>query len=224
MKTQILIIEDDKKVANFIKKGIEDDTWKITLSINGIDGLKQAKTGEYGLIILDQMLPRKDGMTVLHELRESGSHVPVLMLTAKADTYDIVAGLDAGADAYMAKPFAFAELKARVKALVRRSKLNRGAEINFADVKIDPVNHRVWRSGKEIELTTGEYKIFAYFVRNAGRTLSRADIIDNCWDTPPDRFSNIVDVYINYLRKKIDGPFPKQLIQTIRGKGYVLKE
>lgn len=221
---KILIVEDEKKVASFIKRGLEDESYQVTVSHDGVDGLKRAGSGEFDLIILDCMLPKKDGLAVLHELREAGSQVPVLMLTAKADTMDVVTGLDAGADDYLAKPFAFAELQARVRALIRRSEQDRGAEIRFADLRLDPVNHKVWRGQTEIVLTAKEYNLLAYMVRNAGTVLSRANIADNCWEYPFETFTNIIDVYINYLRKKVDGKFTTKLIHTVRGQGYILKE
>ncbi|MHB8057131.1 MAG: response regulator [Desulfuromonadaceae bacterium] len=221
---KILIVEDEKKVASFIKRGLEDDSYQVTLSHDGVDGFKRASSGEFDLIILDYMLPKKDGLTVLHELRESGNKTPVLMLTAKSETDDVVSGLDAGADDYLAKPFAFAELQARVRALIRRSELDRGAEIRFADLRLDPVNHKVWRGQTPIVLTAKEYNLLAYMVRNAGNVLTRANIADNCWEYPFETFTNIIDVYINYLRKKVDGKFPTKLIHTVRGQGYILKE
>ena len=221
---KILIVEDEKKVASFIKRGLEDDSHQVTLSHDGVDGLNRASSGEFDLIILDCMLPKKDGLAVVHELRETGSQVPVLMLTAKAETTDVVSGLDAGADDYLVKPFAFAELQARVRALIRRSEQDRGAEIRFADLRLDPVNHKVWRGQTEIVLTAKEYNLLAYMVRNAGNVLTRANIADNCWEYPFETFTNIIDVYINYLRKKVDGKFPKKLIHTVRGQGYILKE
>jgi two-component system copper resistance phosphate regulon response regulator CusR len=221
---KILIVEDEKKVAGFIKRGLEDDHYQVTLCYDGADGLKRANSGEFDLIILDRMLPKKDGLTVVQELRESGNQIPVLMLTAKAETVDVVSGLDAGADDYLVKPFAFAELQARVRALVRRSEQDRGAEIRFADLRLDPVNHKVWRGKTEIVLTAKEYNLLAYMVRNAGTVLTRANIADNCWEYPFETFTNIIDVYINYLRKKVDGKFPTKLIHTVRGQGYILKE
>jgi DNA-binding response OmpR family regulator len=221
---KILIVEDEKKVASFIKRGLEDDSHQVVLSYDGNDGLKKAKSGEFDLIILDCMLPKKDGLVVLHDLREAGIWIPVLMLTAKAETEDVVAGLDAGADDYLIKPFAFAELQARVRALLRRSAQDRGAEIRFADLRLDPVNHKVWRGQVEVVLTAKEYNLLAYLVRNSGKILSRANIADNCWEYPFETFTNIIDVYINYLRKKVDGKFPVKLIHTVRGQGYILKE
>ena len=224
IEMKILIVEDEKKVASFIKRGLEEDSYQVTVSNDGADGLKRASSGEFDLIILDCMLPKKDGLTVVHELREAGIQVPVLLLTAKAETEDVVSGLDAGADDYLVKPFAFAELQARVRALIRRSEQDRGAEIRFADLRLDPVNHKVWRGQTEIVLTAKEYNLLAYMVRNAGNVLSRANIADNCWEYPFETFTNIIDVYINYLRKKVDGKFPSKLIHTVRGKGYILKE
>jgi heavy metal response regulator len=221
---KVLIVEDEKKVASFIKRGLEDEGYQVTLSHDGADGLKKAVSGEFDLVILDCMLPKKDGLAVLKELRESGNLMPVLMLTAKAETADIVSGLDAGADDYLVKPFAFAELQARVRALIRRSEQDRGAEIRFADMRLDPVNHKVWRGQIEIVLTAKEYNLLSYMVRNAGNVLSRANIADNCWEYPFETFTNIIDVYINYLRKKVDGQFPTKLIHTVRGQGYILKE
>ena len=221
---KILIAEDEKKVASFIKRGLETDSYEVTLSYDGVDGLKRACSGEFDLVILDCMLPKKDGIAVLQELRETGSHIPVLMLTAKAETEDVVAGLDAGADDYLTKPFAFAELQARVRALLRRSAQDRGAEIRFADLRLDPVNHKVWRGQVEIVLTAKEYSLLSYMVRNAGNILSRANIADNCWEYPFETFTNIIDVYINYLRKKVDGQFETKLIHTVRGNGYILQE
>lgn len=221
---KILIVEDEKKVASFIKRGLEEDNYQVTISHDGVDGFKRASSGEYDLIILDHMLPKKDGLTVLRELHDAGNKIPVLMLTAKSETEDVVSGLDAGADDYLVKPFAFAELQARVRALIRRSEQDRGAEIRFADLRLDPVNHKVWRGQTQIVLTAKEYNLLAYMVRNAGTVLTRANIADNCWEYPFETFTNIIDVYINYLRKKVDGKFPTKLIHTVRGQGYILKE
>ena len=221
---KILVIEDEKKVASFIKKGLEDGYYQVTLSYDGVDGFKKATSGEFDLIILDNMLPKMDGLAVLSQLRATGMQVPVLMLTAKTETEDIVTGLDSGADNYMAKPFAFAELQARVKALIRKSVQGRGSDILYANLRIDPVDHRLWRDKTEIKLSGQEYQVIAYLVRNAEAIVSRQDIADNCWDEPIEQFSNIVDVYINYLRKKVDASFSPKLIHTVRGQGYVLKD
>lgn len=221
---KILVVEDEKKVASFIKRGLADEDYDVTVSYDGADGLKQALHNDYNLLILDVTLPKKDGIELVNELRAVGNRVPVLMLTAKDATEDVVSGLDAGADDYLKKPFAFAELQARVRALIRRGEQDRGAEIRFADLRLDPVTHQVWRGQTEIALTAKEYALLAYMVRNAGTVLSRANIADNCWEYPFETFTNIIDVYINYLRKKVDGKFASKLIHTVRGQGYILKE
>jgi len=221
---KILVVEDEKKVSGFIQRGLEEDDYQVSVVHNGEDGLIQALTGEYSLMTLNVTMPRKDGLTVLKELREAGSTIPVLMLTARGTTEEIVAGLNAGADDYMTKPFAFAELLARVRALLRRSGRDRGAEIFFADLRLDPVSHKVWRSGNEIELTAKEYGLLEYMVRNPNTELTRAMVAENCWDYSFDHFTNIIDVYVNYLRKKIDKDYPTKLIHTVRGKGYMLRE
>ncbi|GFE62686.1 response regulator transcription factor [Geobacter sp. AOG2] len=221
---KILVVEDEKKVASFIKRGLEDDNYKVTVAYDGLDGFKQAREGDYNLVIMDMMLPKKDGMTVIKELRESGNRVPVLMLTARDNMEDIVSGLDAGSDDYLTKPFAFAELLARVRALLRRGELDRGAEIRFADLRLDPVSHKVWRGSKEIELTSKEYGLLEYLMRNPNTVLSRAMIAEHVWDYAFDSFTNIIDVYVNYLRKKIDKDYPAKLIHTVRGQGYILRE
>ena len=221
---KILVVEDEKKVAGFIKRGLEEDGYQVTVTHDGADGLKQALEGDYSLVILDVMLPKKDGLTVVTELRGAGKRIPVLMLTAKASTEDVVAGLDAGSDDYLTKPFAFSELTARVRALLRREGKDRGAEITFADLRLDPVSHKVWRGKTEIELTAKEYGLLEYLMRNTNTVLSRAMIADHVWDYAFDSFTNIIDVYVNYLRKKVDKDFPVKLIHTVRGQGYVMRE
>jgi two-component system, OmpR family, copper resistance phosphate regulon response regulator CusR len=221
---KILVVEDEKKVAGFIKRGLEEDAYEVMTVYDGVEGLKQALSGEYSLVILDLMLPKKDGLSVIKELREAGNQTPVLMLTARGTTEDIVSGLEAGSDDYLTKPFAFAELLARVRALLRRSEQDRGAEIFFADLRLDPVSHKVWRSGNEIELTAQEYGLLEYLARNPNVPLSRAMIAEHCWNYDFDKFTNIIDVYINYLRKKVDRDYPTKLIHTVRGQGYILRE
>ena len=224
MTVKILIVEDEKKVAGLIKRGLEADDYSVTVVHDGVEGLKHALTGEYNLVVLDLMLPKKDGLDVIKELRAAGNYVPVLMLTARVTTEDIASGLDAGADDYLKKPFAFIELVARVRALLRRSGHERGADVVFADLRLDPVSHKVWRSGTEIELTAQEYALLEYMMRNPDKTLSRAMIAENSWNYDFDHSTNIIDVYINYLRKKVDRDFPTKLIHTVRGQGYVLRE
>ena len=221
---RILVVEDEQKVAKFIKRGLEDDAHEVQTAADGKEGLKLALEKPFDLIVLDWMLPKMDGMSVLKELRTKKNTTSVLMLTAKNSVENIVAGLDAGSDDYLTKPFAFNELSARVRALGRRGEMDRGAEIRFADVRLDPVSHKVWRDDMEIELTEKEYGLLEYFMRNPNQVLTRTMIAENCWDYSFDAFTNIVDVYINYLRKKIDRPFDQKLIHTVRGVGYVLKE
>lgn len=221
---KILVVEDEKKVASFIQRGLEEESFNVDIATNGEEGLSMAEANHYDLILMDVMLPKKDGLTVIKELRNKEITAPVLCLTAKDSVEDIVAGLDSGSDDYLTKPFAFAELLARVKALVRRGAKDRGAEIYFADLRLDPVTHKVWRSDKSIELTAKEYGLLEYFMRNPNQVLTRAMIAEHVWDYTFDSFTNIIDVYVNYLRKKVDKDHTKKLIHTIRGVGYVLKE
>jgi len=221
---RILVVEDEKKVASFIKRGLEEENYEVETASDGEEGLAMAIERKYDMIILDWMLPKRDGMSLLKELRERKAATPVLMLTAKDTVDDIVTGLETGSDDYLTKPFAFAELLARVKALIRRSEMDRGAELTFADLRIDPVTHKVWRGEKEIDLTAKEYGLLEYFMRNPNQVLTRTMIADHVWDYTFDSFTNIIDVYVNYLRKKIDRDAPTKLIHTVRGVGYILKE
>jgi DNA-binding response OmpR family regulator len=221
---KILVVEDEKKVATFIKRGLEEENYDVETAADGEEGLAMALERRFDLIILDWMLPKRDGMSLLKELRERKMATPVLMLTAKDTVEDIVVGLETGSDDYLTKPFAFAELLARVKALIRRSEMDRGAELTFADLRIDPVAHKVWRADKEIDLTAKEYGLLEYFMRNPNQVLTRTMIADHVWDYTFDSFTNIIDVYVNYLRKKIDRDAPVKLIHTVRGVGYILKE
>jgi heavy metal response regulator len=220
----ILVVEDEKKVASFIKRGLEEEKYTVDLAADGEEGLYMAETNPYDLILMDLMLPKMDGLTVIRELRKKGIETAVLCLTAKDTVDDIVSGLDSGSDDYLTKPFAFAELLARVRALVRRGTKDRGAEIRFADLRLDPVAHKVWRGSREIELTAKEYALLEYLMRNPNQVLTRTMIAEHVWDYTFDSFTNIIDVYVNYLRKKIDKEFEKKLIHTVRGVGYVLKE
>ncbi len=221
---KILVVEDEKKVASFIKRGLEEESYEVETAGDGEEGLTMALERKFDLIILDWMLPKRDGMSFLKELRDQKLATPVLMLTAKDTVEDIVVGLETGSDDYLTKPFAFAELLARVKALIRRSEMDRGAELHFADLRIDPVTHKVWRAEKEVDLTAKEYGLLEYFMRNPNQVLTRTMIADHVWDYTFDSFTNIIDVYVNYLRKKIDRDAPVKLIHTVRGVGYILKE
>jgi heavy metal response regulator len=218
------VVEDEKKVASFIKRGLEEEGFSVDLAYDGEEGLYMGETNPYDLILMDVMLPKMDGLAVVKELRKKEITSPVLCLTAKDKVEDIVAGLDSGSDDYLTKPFAFAELLARVRALSRRGAKDRGAEIQFADLRLDPVAHKVWRGDKEIDLTAKEYGLLEYFMRNPNQILTRTMIAEHVWDYTFDSFTNIIDVYVNYLRKKVDRDYDKKLIHTVRGVGYVLKE
>lgn len=221
---KILVVEDEKKVASFIKRGLEEEGYSVDVAYDGEEGLKMGADETYELILMDLMLPHKDGLEVIQDLRKQDIRTPVLCLTAKDKVDDIVSGLDSGSDDYLTKPFAFAELLARVRALIRRGTTERGAEITFADLRLDPVAHKVWRADREIDLTTKEYALLEYMMRNPNQTLTRSMIAEQVWDYTFDSFTNIIDVYVNYLRKKVDRDFEKKLIHTVRGVGYVLKE
>lgn len=221
---KILVVEDDTKIAKFIKRGLEEEKFEVDVVHDGEAGFQRVLDGSYGLVILDVVLAKKDGLTLVMDLREKMIVTPVLMLTVKDTVDDIVAGLDAGADDYLKKPFAFAELLARVKALQRRSEQERGAKLYFADLCLDPVAHKAWRSEVHIDLTAKEYELLEFFVRHPNQVVSRNMIADAVWEGGFDKFTNIIDVYINYLRKKIDRGKDKKLIHTVRGVGYILKE
>jgi DNA-binding response OmpR family regulator len=222
---KILVIEDEKKVAHFIKRGLEEEKYEVDTAYDGETGVQKAFEGSYNLIILDVMLPKKDGISVVKEFRARRNMVPVLILSAKDSSEDIVAGLNTGSDDYLVKPFAFSELLARVKAILRRTSLERGAEIRYADLRLDPVAHKVWRKDKEIDLTAKEYALLEFLMRNPNQVVTRTTIAENVWkDTVFDTFTNIIDVYVNYLRKKVDRDADTKLIHTVRGLGYILKK
>ena len=220
---RVLVVEDEKKVAAFIKRGLEEEGYQVDAVHDGDEAVQMARAESYDLLILDVMLPRKDGLSVVRELRQEGMLAPVLMLTARDTTDDIVAGLDAGSDDYLTKPFAFAELSARVRALGRRVGRDRGAELVVADLRIDPITRKVWRGEKEIELTIKEYGLLEFLVRNTGSVVTRNMIAEKVWDHSFESFTNIIDVYVNYVRKKVDKGFDRKLIHTVRGQGYTLK-
>jgi len=221
---RILIVEDEKKVAGFIKKGLEEETYAVDVAHDGEEGLHMGTEGQYDLIILDIMLPKVDGLEILSQLRTQGSDVPILLLTAKDAVNDRVAGLNKGADDYLTKPFAFSELLARVRVLLRRGKAEVKTILQIADLTLDLVSHKVDRGGDEIELTGKEYSLLEYFMRNQDKVLTRTMIAEHVWDYNFDTFTNVIDVYINHLRKKIDKGRQNKLLHTLRGVGYIMKE
>jgi len=221
---RILVVEDEKKVASFIKKGLEEEHYAVDIAYDGEEGLALAQINEYDLILLDIMLPKLDGMEVLRRIRGNGSSVPVLILTAKDSVEDIVTGLDTGSDDYLTKPFSFAELVARVRALLRRKAKEKTDILTVSDLSLSTSTRRVKRGEREIELTPKEYSLLEYLMRNPNRILTRTLITEHVWDYHFDPETNVIDVYVNYLRKKIDHGFEKKLIHTIRGSGYMMKD
>ncbi|NWF92362.1 MAG: response regulator transcription factor [Syntrophaceae bacterium] len=219
---RILIVEDEKKVASFIKKGLEEEHYAVDVAYDGEVGLYMAEVNEYDLVVLDLMIPKVDGLEVLKRIRREKNNVPVLVLTAKDSVEDIVKGLDSGCDDYLTKPFNFLVFLARVRALLRREKMEKEPLLKIADLTLSPVTHKVARGGKEIELTSKEYALLEYFMRNPDRVLTRTMIAEHVWDYHFDSMTNVVDVYVNYLRKKIDKDFEPKLIHTLRGIGYIL--
>jgi heavy metal response regulator len=220
---RILVVEDEKKVASFIRQGLGEEGYAVDVATDGEEGLAMAMDQVHDLIILDIGLPKMDGLQVLQELRRRKVATPVLLLTVRATIEDKVLGLDSGADDYLSKPFAFQELVARVRALLRRRTEGGPAVLQFSDLTLDPTRHTVLCGGKKIDLTAKEFALLDYFMRNPGRVLTRTMIIEHVWDYNFDTGTNVVDVYVNYLRKKIDSDRETKLIHTIRGVGYVMK-
>ena len=221
---RILLVEDEKKVASFIKKGLEEEFYSVDVAYDGKEGLRLALIEEYDLIILDIMLPFKDGFTVLKELRNEKISIPVLFLTAKDTLSDKEQGLDSGADDYLPKPFAFEELLARVRALLRRKAVEKDLVIKVLDLSLDTQTHSVTRNNVEIPLTPKEYSILEYLIRNKNRVISRTMLSEHVYDYHFDSDTNVIDVYINKLRNKVDKGFDVPVIHTIRGVGYMIKE
>jgi two-component system copper resistance phosphate regulon response regulator CusR len=223
---RILIVEDEGKMAKALRRGLEADQFSVSVAHTGEDGFFLASTEPFDLLILDLMLPRRDGMEVLAALRQKGISTPVLILTSKDTVKDRVRGLDAGADDYLVKPFAFSELLARIRALLRRGKPESGDKLKIADVEIDPAGHTVSRGGRELTLTAREFDLLEYLLRRQGTVVSREMLARDVWHeteryTPLD---NVIDVHIAHLRKKLDEPFNRKLLHTVRGVGFVLRE
>jgi two-component system copper resistance phosphate regulon response regulator CusR len=220
----VLIVEDEPKSASYLRKGLSEHGYTADLAENGEDGLYLAQNSEYDLLILDIMLPRRDGWSVITELRRFGKDTPVLFLTARDSVPDRVKGLDLGADDYLVKPFAFSELLARIRTILRRGPNRRSEMLRCADLELDPLSHKAFRAGKRLDLTPKEFLLLALFVRRAGEVLTRTLIAEQVWDMNFDCGTNVVDVHVRRLRSKVDDPFVKKLIHTIRGVGYVLQE
>ena len=220
---RILVIEDEKKIANFIKRGLKEEGYAVDTADDGEQGYFMATTQDYDLIVLDLMLPKIDGLTLCRRLRAEKVPSSILMLTAKDSVKDKVSGLDSGANDYITKPFAFEEFLARVRVLLRKQVSSTATKLTAGELTLDLVTHKVSRGGKEIELTAKEYALLEYFMRNAGSCVTRTMISEHVWDMNFDSFTNVIDVYVNYLRKKLDGGPGKKLIQTVRGRGYILK-
>ena len=218
----ILVVEDETKVASFIRRGLEASSYSVDVEHDGAAGLRRLLEHDYDLIILDVMLPRLDGLSLMKEIRQRQINIPVLLLTARVTIADKVMGLDLGADDYLTKPFIFEELLARVRALLRRS-TSAPALLAAADLRLDPATREVTRGGKRIDLTPKEFALLEFLLRRHDQVLSRAVIAQHVWGVNYDTFTNVIDVYVNYLRNKIDNGFQVKLIHSVRGVGYVLK-
>lgn len=221
---KILIIEDEHLIATSLKKGLEQEHYTVDISFDGNQGYDLAASGEYDIILLDLMLPGLDGISICQKLRSENIHTPILMLTAKSQLDDKIKGFDVGADDYLTKPFAFEELLARIRALSRRPQQTTNKVLNIADLTIDTTNYQVKRGTKEIRLSSKEYSLLECLVRHAGQILNKDQLIQYVWSYESDILPNTVEVYIRNLRQKIDQPFKKKLIQTIRGFGYKISE
>jgi len=221
---RILLVEDETRIASFIERGLKEEDYVVDLAQDGGKALFLAEVNPYDLIILDILLPVKDGIAVCKELRMKKINVPILMLTSKGEVRDKVLGLNSGADDYLAKPFAFEELLARIGALLRRNQTNKTGILKVADLELDQLRHKVIRAGKEIPLTSKEFALLEYLMLNATHVVTRTMISEHVWHEDFDSLTNVIDVYMNFLRNKMDKGSKKQLIHTIHGKGYVLKE
>ncbi len=221
---RILVIEDEKKVAGFIRKGLVEHSYAVDVAHDGAAGESLATKNEYDLIVLDVLLPRQDGWETCRKIRERGIQAPILMLTSLRGTEEKVRGLDSGADDYLTKPFALSELLARVRALLRRQQMKKDPVLSVGGLRLDPATYSVTRDSRPIRLTAKEFALLEFLLRNHGRVLTRAQISEHVWEVDFGRESNIIDVYIRLLRRKVDRGFSRALIHTVVGVGYVLKE
>ena len=221
---KVLLVEDDPKLAALVRRGLTENGNATDVAPHGEDALWMARAHAYDAIVLDVMLPGRDGFATCAALRESGVWAPVLMLTARDAVEDRVAGLDAGADDYLTKPFSLAELRARLRALVRRGAAERPTVLEVGDLRLDPATQQVWRGETELQLSSKEYALLELFMRRPGNVLSRFELLEHGWDIGYDNRSNVITVYIRYLREKIDRPFGRHAIETVHGAGYRLRK
>jgi DNA-binding response OmpR family regulator len=220
---RILVIEDEAKVASFIKKGLTQSGYEVDIAADGEEGYDKIRNGSFDLILLDLMLPKMSGLELIPRIRECKGAIPIIAVTAKASVEDRVEGLNLGCDDYLVKPFSFAELLARIQVQVRRGDPAATLELRAADLILNPLRRKVTRAGKSIELSNKEFFLLEYLLKNKDQIVTRDMIVQNVWDASFDNFTNVVDVYINYLRNKIDRDFEPRLIQTVRGVGYMLR-
>ena len=221
---RVLVVEDEIKMAALLRRGLSEEGLAVDVAGSGEDGLVRAEATEYDAIVLDVMLPGIDGFETCRRLREGGTWAPILMLTARDAVEDRIAGLDRGADDYLTKPFSLAELLARLRALFRRQPAERPAIIAVGDIRLDPAARHVWRADTEVELSAKEFSLLETFMRSPGQVLTRFQLLEHVWDYSYESRSNIVDVYVRYLRQKVDRPFGVDSIETVRGSGYRLRE
>ena len=220
---RILLVEDDKNVTRFVSKGLKENLFLVDLAKDGEEGFELITQEKYDLIILDILLPKMDGWEVLQKIREKGIETPVIILTARDSTPDVVKGLNLGADDYLIKPFSFSELLARMRAILRRGKIQRPTELKVANLVLNQMTREVYRDTVRIDLTSKEYALLEYFMQNTGLILTRTMLLEAVWDYNFDPMTNVIDVHINHLRNKIDRDFTPKLLHTIKGVGYVLK-
>lgn len=220
---RVLVVEDEKRIASFIERGLKEEKYAVDVAYDGEEGAYLADINTYDLMVLDIMLPKKDGIAICRDLRQKKNITPILMLTARNTVKDKVSGLNAGADDYLPKPFAFDEFLARVKALLRRSGEHKNPLLKIADLTLNQINHEVKRNQKSITLTSKEYALLEYFMLHPGQVITRTMISEHVWNEDFDSLTNVIDVYIKFLRNKIDKGFKNKLIHTLRGRGYILK-
>ena len=221
---RILIVEDDRKVGSFLDKGLREEGYSVDLSVDGDDGSMKARVYDYDLLLLDVMLPGKSGLEIVREVRSKQRSVPILLLTARDATDDVVAGLDAGADDYLTKPFSFDVLLARIRALLRRGGAERSDRLIYGDIEVDRLKHTAYKKGTRLDLTPKEFQLLEFFLLNADRVIRRTELLEKVWDLTFDPMSNVVDVHVGHLRQKLKGEEDGPMVHTIRGVGYTLRK